>query len=84
MNRIIFAATALVGLALVANNGSFEPTGRCVKDLSLKAKTGRDFPSRKVPQAQERLFAVEVRDEALEELRRHSRVANKGRATPRW
>lgn len=59
MNRIIFAATALIGLALVAQNGSPEPTrGKCVRNLSFRAKTEGDFPNEKKLPTHERLLPL--------------------------
>ena len=87
MNRIIFAATALIGLVLVANVGSRGPKGNgnvCSAGLAFVADTGRKMPAQKKLPRQERLYAVEVTDEALEELRRRSRLANKGQGTPIW
>lgn len=87
MNKIIFAVTALVGLALVANvgsRGSKGSGGGCLAGLAFVADTGRKMPAQKKFPRQERLYAVEVTDEALEELRRHSRFANKGQGTPIW
>lgn len=69
MNRIIFAATAIVGLALVANVGSYEPRGKvCSAKMSFVANTGRQVPMPKKFPSQERQYAIEVTDEALEEL----------------
>ena len=78
MNRIIFGATALLGLALVANVGSREPKGNgnmCSAKLALVADTGRKMPAQKKFPRQERLYAVEVTDDALEELRRINKHA---------
>jgi len=77
MNRIIFGATALLGLALVANVGSDEPKGKmCSAKMAFVANTGRQVPAQKKFPRQERQFAIEVTDEALEELRRINKHAH--------
>lgn len=70
MNRIIFVLTAFIGLALVIDVGSFEPRGRmCLAKMSV-ADTGRKMPAQRKFPKQERQYAIEVTDEALEELQK--------------
>ena len=78
MNRIIFMATALIGLALVASNGFHRPKSGCgVGETLLMSQTsGREVPAKKSASTKVPLVAIEVTDEALEKLRRLAKLSN--------
>lgn len=77
MNRIILTATALIGLALVAKSGFFEPATVAFKSkTSLSSAVERpQKPAKKSVPRHSPFAAVEVTDEALEELRKLSKLA---------
>ena len=78
MNRIIFAVTALIGLGLVTCGGSRGlRSDRFVGKTSLMPKASkREVPAKKPVSTKAPLVAIEVTDEALEELRKLSKLAN--------
>ena len=81
MNRIILTAMAFIGLALVADVGSFKPA-----KVSFKSKTTLSAAIKEPQKPTKKSFprygsfvAVEVTDEALEELKKLSKLAKTAR-----
>lgn len=76
MNRIIFAATALAGLALIANQKPLREVSRASSAAMFITKEAPyRVPEKSESAPRERPVAVEVTDEALEELRRSAKYA---------
>lgn len=78
MNKIIFTTTAVIALALVASTGTVKTSEKTsMKRAFVVQKTSkRTVPAEKDVPYRQPLCAVEVTDEALEELRKFAKLSN--------